>query len=65
MEVVIRKAGVAALESGYNVRLPRPAAEEQQDRYALGRQSPGFRLVISGSCVSALEVLDRCSSIQH
>ena len=34
LEVVVRKAGVRALEDAYNVRLPRPTAAEQQDRSA-------------------------------
>ena len=37
VEVVIRNAGVAALESAYNVRLPRPPAGDQQDKYAPSR----------------------------
>ena len=40
VEVVVRRAGVAALESGYNVRLPRPTAEDQQDWCALGKTRP-------------------------
>jgi len=37
VEVVIRNAGVAALETAYNVRLPRPTAADQQDKYALSK----------------------------
>ncbi len=40
VEVVIRNAGVAALETAYNVRLPRPTAEDQQDKYAACKVQP-------------------------